>query len=202
MDRRRNLPVADRNGRLICYSASRLARLCESFSKSRTRSIMEPDDQGDATFPGLDLQGPGGNGGNGGGDHVEDLQRAAAKIFGDKTLSPADKLKKLRLLLRVLPDDVPDDDEAPGADLPAEINSAEGVIRKMWRRCRRMPRDPRPAFVQQNPGAGALPGLLAIAEGNGQLPRGSAVRLVESARRRGPALTAAKFLEALERGGR
>jgi hypothetical protein len=191
MHRRRfRLPVAGPDGRLLVYSPARLARLTEGIGG---------DDDLDMGDLGLD------DGSDDDDDsHLQHLSAAAAAIFGNKSLSSDEKLRKLRLLLKVGDTgEEPDDDEAPGADLPAEINSAEGVIRKMWRRCRRAPRDTRPQFLQNNPGAVAMPGLLAIAEGNGSLPRGAAVRLTEvSARRRtGKPLTRAAFLKAIE-GGR
>jgi hypothetical protein len=201
----RRLPVADSSGRLISYTAAELAR-------AGPARLLEA--VGDVDSDGLDdlgIGGPGngnGNGrnGNGGGngddEHRSHLADAARAIFANKALSAEAKLKKLRLLLKIDDAGEPEDDSdtEQGDDLPDEINSSEGWLRKAYRQLRRRPPDTTPNFLALNPGAVAFPGLMAIAEANGQLPRGSATRLREASRRRGGRLTQAKFLAVLREG--
>jgi hypothetical protein len=168
------------------------------FTPNRGRTVRLREGIGDVDDDGsldLDLD-------QGDDDHVEHLSRAAASIFRDESLSNAEKLAKLKLLLKVGDAGEEPDDGEPGPDLPADINASEASIRRMYRRCRRMPRDPRSNFEQLYPGLGALPGMAVLAETTGALPRGRGARLVEAARpRAGKRLTTAAFLRAIE-GGR
>jgi hypothetical protein len=177
--------VAGPDGRLITYSPARLARLTESLSRSRTDSLMEPDDLGDTDDIDLDLD-------DGSDDeHTQHLSRAAAAIFNNRSLSSDQKLAKLRLLLKVSDaGEEPDDGEGePGEDLPPEVNTAEAAIRRMYRQLRGAPRDrdPRSRYAQAFPGLAMLGGGVAIIS-EGRRPR------------KGGTLTTQRFLEALERG--
>jgi hypothetical protein len=174
MDRRRNLPVADRNGKLICYPASRLMRLREG--------IGDVDDDGSLDVA---LDGNGG-GGNGGGGHLDDLAAAAGKIFRDESLTAEQKLKKLKLLLRVTDaGEEPDDGDAE--PVPPEATGFEEGYRLMRRACRRARHDPRSKYTQAFPGLAMLSGGVAI---------------ISEARRprKTGRLTTARFLEAIQRG--
>jgi hypothetical protein len=169
---------------LLVYSPARLARLTEGIGG---------DDDLDM---GLDLD-------DGNDDHVEHLSRAAAAIFRDESLSNAEKLKRLRLLLRVTGDDSGPGEEPDDADnepVPPEATGFEEGYRVLRRACRRSGRrDPRTRFEQLHPALGALDGFAGLLENAGGTTRGG-IPGRQPPRRRGGVLTVAKFLEAIQRG--